>query len=729
MRISHIKKIRRTNVFGFTGASSLAIDIAKYDACREEYSAGLHNYALFQRFSGFRWPAWINAINDPSRAVSFTPFLLVNNAMRDCLYATNFLSEHGLYVDPAGMLSPSYGHWSLETWVLCGGNLYRSADDWLHVRQERDIKNSFVYTGWENNLFKLKHTLYGARSAIDEIVVETECFLKERKRASVMFVVRPYDLRRLGGCDLVEYQRDGALVSINGRASLCFSARPDYVSAADGKNCRDIDCSEEGGGGGSSQSPFGMATLGLGYALKKGENRFSFRVALEPRGGMTGGKYNYSGVRDDYTAFSGMRIRNGSNLSLPDRQMQNWFYGSKISLLNSSLGGLRRQDMSLDFRKAFYVIFGCNRMGYFPESLAYIDYLIEHSPSDQKKAGFNAVIDTCALIASIADYFIHVRDTAFLQDRFDFIKKKAYEIYNYSRAMKKAGERSRNSLSFYSIAVEHPADNIFIAHSLGQCSYMARCLGIFGEELKFRKESERVAGMIAEAAFDREGGTPENEFDFYSLCAGFPYRIESIPESSLRGLFERMSSRFGGVPLFIKSLGYDSMATLVAVNNLIMMKDPGAYDILASLFKMRGRTYLLPEFMNPSTGRSNWGDGASQPVSAMVFATIRNLLFIDHAERLDLFPLPRAAWFEPGNEIRIEDLPSRFGNISLRMVSTVNEIQVHFEKLPKFVPPDILINLPYRTKIKLEDDFVLKREDETSFIINGWPSIIRFIRR
>ena len=81
-------------------------------------------------------------------------------------------------------------------------------------------------------------------------------------------------------------------------------------------------------------------------------------------------------------------------------------------------------------------------------------------------------------------------------------------------------------------------------------------------------------------------------------------------------------------------------------------------------------------------------------VSAMAFATIRNLLFVDHPERLDLFPLPRAEWFEPGNEMKIEDVPSRFGPISLRMVSTVNEIQVHFDKLPKFVPPEIMIPLP-----------------------------------
>ena len=146
------------------------------------------------------------------------------------------------------------------------------------------------------------------------------------------------------------------------------------------------------------------------------------------------------------------------------------------------------------------------------------------------------------------------------------------------------------------------------------------------------------------------------------------------------------------------------------------------------ILRMRNRVFTLPDYINPATGRANWGDGSSLGAGAMVFATIRNLLFIDNPERLDLFPLPRESWFLPGNELRIEDVPSRFGLISLRVTSTVNEIQLHFDKLPKFVPPDIMINLPYKTKIKQEDDFILKREEDTSFIINGWPSIVRFLR-
>jgi hypothetical protein len=73
--------------------------------------------------------------------------------------------------------------------------------------------------------------------------------------------------------------------------------------------------------------------------------------------------------------------------------------------------------------------------------------------------------------------------------------------------------------------------------------------------------------------------------------------------------------------------------------------------------------------------------------------------------------------------------PSRFGNINLRMAVTEHEIQFFFEGLPKFIPPDILIHLPFKAVIKPGDDFVIKKDFEDSFVINGWPAYAGFIRK
>lgn len=366
LRFFQTKKNINRNLFDFTGASKVTLDYGKYQSSRDVYLTGLNNYTLFQKFSNYRWPAWINTYTDPVHgSAAFAPHMLINSIMRDYLYFTNLLSDEGICIDPAGMISPTYEHWSIEAWIVAGNALYRPADDLPHVKQERDIKNSLVASRWENNFCKLQHTFYGARSSVDEVIVETECLIKERKQASVIFVVRPYDLGSLGGLKTVEFIKDSAALNMNGMRSICFNDRPDFVLAGGGDNCRDIDAQGTGQQLRIS-SKFGMASLGLGFYLKKGENRFVFRIALDSRGNLSAGKYDFVKVKDDYTAFSSIRIRNGANAALTDKMMQNWFYGSKISLLNFSLKNIIRENGTVDCRTAFYIIFGCDRMGYFP---------------------------------------------------------------------------------------------------------------------------------------------------------------------------------------------------------------------------------------------------------------------------------------------------------------------------------------------------------------------------
>ena len=177
----------------------------------------------------------------------------------------------GLYVDPAGMLSPSYAHWSIEIWVVAGNTVYRPADDWARVRHDRDVKNSIITTVWDSALFKLQQTVYGARSAVDEAVIEIECLLKERKNSSLLVSVRPYDQFHLGGLDSVEFHADSLALTVNGKKTICVGARPDYVLSGGGDRCRDIDPRDDGKQF-RSASKYGMAALGLGYSLKKGEN-------------------------------------------------------------------------------------------------------------------------------------------------------------------------------------------------------------------------------------------------------------------------------------------------------------------------------------------------------------------------------------------------------------------------------------------------------------------------
>lgn len=707
--------------------SGVPADPEKFHAFNASRLRGMRNYLLFQKFPDFRWPAWVSTMNDPSHGGGFVmPYMMLNNVMRDCLLFTNFLSDHGLEIDLANMFSPTYGGWSLETWIVDGEEIHRPADDWSKVRQERDTKNSLVNAQWGGSFFRVSHSLFGARSSVDEVVIETDCSVKERKDALILFVARPYNRFSLGGIESVSFLRDSLGLSINGTRSICFAEPPDFTVTGDPDRGSDIDLRGEDRRA-SMESKSGMATLGLCYALNKGDNRFTLRISLEPKGEPPPGSFDFSRVREDFTSFSSIRIRNGANVSHPDRSVQNWIYGLKISMLNVSRGGIRDERGALDSRIAYFAVFGLNRMGFFSESLEFVDDFMNSCSPGEKHPAFGAIIDVCYLIESVADYFTHVRDADFLRDRFDRIKARALLLYGYSRKIRRMGHHGTNSLPYCPIAEEHPFDYILIAHALAQYSYLARCLGIFGDEIKFKKESDRIAVMFAAAA---SGGRMEDDgYVYHGLYAGFPFRADAVDDDIIRGLLAVTRRRFGGLPLLVKSYGWDMLSTLIIANNCILLKDPEGSAIIETIMKMRSRSYTLPEFIHPGTGRAAWGDGSSIAACAMMYAALRNLLFVDYAERLDIFPLPSPEWFQPGREIKVENMPSRFGSLSFRMASTANEIQIHFDRAPKFIPPDIMINLPVRTKIKQEDDFIIKREGDFSFVINGWPSIVRFLRK
>ncbi len=125
----------------------------------------------------------------------------------------------------------------------------------------------------------------------------------------------------------------------------------------------------------------------------------------------------------------------------------------------------------------------------------------------------------------------------------------------------------------------------------------------------------------------------------------------------------------------------------------------------------------------------NFGSGDSSVANALMFLVLRNLIFVDSADRLTLFPVPDASWFNTGKEFQIENAPTRFGSLSMQVISTTSEVQIHFNEIPKYIPPDILINFPFKTKVVANDDFIVKKQYGNSIVINGWPEQIRFLKK
>ncbi|PKL37632.1 MAG: hypothetical protein CVV44_14905 [Spirochaetae bacterium HGW-Spirochaetae-1] len=709
------------------------VDTEKLLPSLENIKKGIDNYSLFQRFPLFKWPAWIDSEDvNSNNIVPVYPPLLLNNHLHQWVAFSNLISREELQIDPSGMICTSDSSCSIEIWMVIGGDIYRAQDRHQSVTIERETETGVGKIAWKDRLFTVTTTMIGARSTIDESVIDVQCRLKEKtKNASIMIVVRPYNILNLGTAESVSYDSASRVVTINGRSTIALQTSPDFVLSGSGaKGDVDVALREDST---STQCENGLATLGLGFKLSKNEKGIVFRIGLSGKDGISPGPCDPAVLKNEFSSFIKMRMKEGAVLQFPDRNIQDWFNTLKINML-----GVIERDIypdgdtqnAMNCRSLYYISRGLNRMAYYRESLKIMEEIKERFSFNKKSPQFNGAIDCCYLLGIFADYFMHTRDLDYIQKNYQYVKDLAGHVFRFFGPIKNIRDLSENSLKTYLVKSPQYHDLVLAASSLYYFSYISRCMGIFGDENRFLQESKRLQGLFVEHVRAKyvEGSSISNDFFYTDIYAAYPFLTESLSRNELEKLINTIFGYYKSIPIHVKSLGIDIFSSILIAHNILRMNDKRIYDILKKIFKVGGKTFCLPEFVSPGSMNGVWGDGCSKIISAELFSLLRDIIFIDLPERLEIFPVPLEEWFIPGKDIIIEDAPSRFGGISFRVATTQNEVQFHFDKLPKYVPPEILITLPFKTKIVEGDDFILKKFYDNSFLINGWPSIIRFIK-
>jgi len=730
------------------GSSPDFADREKLSRYRDDLSAGIRNYLLFQRFSSFRWPYWISGAHrkNPHFQTALLPPFLLNRSLRDWLCFTNLFSREALRIDPAGMICPAGAAWSLEFWILSGSQIQRPQEGAGSLLQTRAGASYSIRTVWKMKDFELRQELYGAKTSVDEAVIELECVpAKKGHRHSLLAVVRPYGCEYLGGAERIEFNPETGIVRVNGGERVATEARPSFVWTGDGAR-GDITP------GGTEEMALraacrsGMATLALGFDLRGGAGQLHLRLSLPSKKSIAPAKLNHPRLKAEFGEFAGLRLKSGFNLGFPDRRFVRWFYGAKSSMLNHVRSSVSPEAVGDPdrMRTAYFVAAACNRMGYFDESERLVSSLMERF-AIQKQVSLEKTMAAAYILAAFADYFTHSRDIDYVQKRHSILQAAGRYLHDASASIKSplsGRSHLRNTIGAYLLSGSHLYDAILLSYSMRQCAYLTRCIGLFGDEAHLNAEIKRLGGLIAKEisrCFPAAGSPASqesepvpharDEYSAYSIFAGFPFWLETLSRQALAAMLEGVGASFDGIPLYLKSCGgWDSLLTSVYAANLLLQGDARAYEGMDAFMRLGDHRYALPEVIHPSGGRGILGDGDSPVSASAFFSLMRITLFADFESGLRLLPLPREEWFAPGSEIQIQNAPSRFGPLSIRIISSANEVQFRFVESPKFVPPEISINLPFKAKIKGESDFVIKKELGTSFVINGWPALVRFLK-
>lgn len=747
MKFRGIKKASEHRKFELLPAEGddRLFDGAKLEHHASELNQYLQNYFLFQSHNHYRWPFWLtSAIDEFNRNfVPISPPFLRNNFQTDYLQFSNFLSPSCIKIDPIGMVCPSHSCWSVETWVLSRDELIRPHNMPDSVLQKRDESSGLISTVWKHPLFTIHAELFGTRTTIDEAVLNIRFEVSSgSKQISLVLAIRPYTIHSIGGVSTIEYKSSGKIIRINKSEGVHISTPPKEIFIGNSQ-IGDIDFSSAGE---KIHCPSGMASMALMYPMKKSGFELNLRFSLSESKTVEPLNLNYENIKKDFRVYIDHMKDRGMQVSVPDKMFGRWLGITKqkaLESLSKTIFEIKKDASSTAIElwpRANILTMALLRMGFDDEARNISDAWL-HAATPAKEHSFQEIIKYCYCISTFAEYFTITRDTEHLSRQMEKLKYIAGSVLKYIQKNKsfKKSIHHKNSISGLFVPRLHFFDIIVIAHALSQYSYLCRTMGLFGEENTYANESKKLKELLVShindaLKIDGEHNSLKtiklDEYAAYVTLCNYPYYIDSVPADSFAKYILLLEKFYKKYPIFIHSAGgWDIFLSLMIANNLLLFNNPAGLEIVNFLLKLAQNRYTLPAVMHPVTlkGVSQCGD--SDSVNSAIFLFLRNSIFYDRPDRLEIFPVPREEWFRPKAEIEIINAPSRFGKINFKIVNTDNEVQIFFSDLPKYIPPDILIRLPFPAEIKPADDFVLKKEFGSSFIINGWPSVLQFTRK
>ncbi|MBN2400870.1 MAG: hypothetical protein JXN64_00575 [Spirochaetes bacterium] len=633
---------------------------------------------------------------------------------------------------------------------------YRPQERISSVAQNRETDTFIINTKWKEANFELVESIYGINEDADSFAVDINCILHKNLSSCLFIVIRPYNSVSLGGVGSIDYNEKTKVLKINGKERIYFESKPGYILAGN-SIAGDIDFNRRSEKADNVKCAFGMAAMAFGYKLTRGGNDYNLRINLSDHVMLNTARMDYIKLRNKYIEYTNIKIKDGFKISFPEKTFQNWIYGAKISASNFPYEDSSKAVhlCNTDLKSIFYIISGYNRLGFFHETLKILELTTDRIKAKEKLM-FQNVLDRCYFLNAVSDYFRLSRDIEYLKVKYKYLRNIILPLIQYSQAFKGDKRKyKKNSIENYYVLEYHIHDLLLISYTFNECSYMARCLGIFNDEKKFNKENFRLEELIADEIKNFKSAVPDggassendgnenyesdadikparykNEYSGYNIFAGYPFRVKALTDKDLKAIIGQISGIFTENPLYFKSIGCcDMFFSVIFAINLLIVKNARVHSIIEKLFEFGKEKYILPDYTNPKTGCGTRGEGDSLKVICLFITLLRSVIFIDSQDKLDIFPVPKAEWFIEGSEISVEDAPSLFGKINFKVISTKNEVQFYFTGLPKYLPPGIAINLPFPTKIKQEDDFLVKKEMGNSYLIHGWPSIIRFFKR
>lgn len=651
----------------------------------------------------YRWPLWLHRALSSDHEESIDPIRTSceNTCLRDAHIVTNYLSKQWVAVDPAGMIHPSWASWSLEVWYIDGGEILRMHDGALPLIDTTDG----CTVQWKSPAGQCTLTLAGARGNSDEMALSVS--MKTTRSASgegyLGLVVRPYTTETLGGISSIGCDETG-LVTIDGTPAFILDSTANLVNTAtDGS---DISFSTDDDVR-SCASPQGLASMLFAFPVQGKKAEILCRLSLDPGIAPAPSGISFAAIDKDFRALAAHRYAQGFQIGMADSKWLRYLKEARNFLLHAYAvrSIIIEEDPAL--QDILYLQQALLQHGYHDEAVDLVVSMKEQLRYQKKDIPQSYALAAASWLSALASLFQYTRDTDMIRQALSGVEEAVSMI---QRWLKEKGG-----------AIPAPFDGILdgpvvtmsiIGRAMNDAAELARNLGIFNLEASWKETAaglvEKARSLRASVLHDRRKGR-----DVHLSYPGGLVGYEEFAEG------EKNDFIFPGIGYDVQSRMLDLLARLRYGGNL---KDE-IHPFLDSL-PHRGS---LSELYHSRTGRAVYGRIPSWKTGALSALLVKDGVAFDTDTELVLFPAATEEWFNT-EEMELVDVPSRFGTFSLKVVSLQKEIRFFFEDVPRIVPQEIHIHLPFRYTVTESDDFIIRQLDPGLLKIHGWPELLKIKR-
>jgi hypothetical protein len=472
--------------------------------------------------------------------------------------------------------------------------------------------------------------------------------------------------------------------------------------------------------------PSDMVTMAFGYQLSSDELDLNLRISLSGnhKASASRGDFDLEAARKDYRGFAERHVKTGYSLEGDRKEYRDLLHNVHLSMLHS-LGQIPVPSVpdGESGRRLFFILKGMSMLGHRQEVFSILSAMTGEVEVPQSLPDYRQALGIAYLLSMFADFYHYYRDGDFFREVFPFLRKQSGALMQYTSRLRDPGKLQENSVDYLYVGKPVAGELAVFIHAMRQYALIARNLGIFADETRFSDEAKRLEESLDLSGTGIRSWPPHLDYPVL-----YPF---SLVEPGAEGAAEITGELPGKKELacYVPGTGYDVRHNCILVNALLREGNPAALDLLESLRDRAGSRLTLTSLMDPS-GKRGIGSIPDDPeIAALLAITLRNRTVMDEGQRLTIFPVPDPNLFQGKRDLELVHVVTRFGIINLQVSIREREIQISFGDVPRFMPADILINLPVPFKAVPSDEFIIKHQFKDSVLISGWPEIIHCRRR